>query len=79
MIAIVLILGLSVLVLVALFMLGVFAFSIAGDYQRGKDKQNKKISKTIKIKRIAYWLFFVVIYLPVCIPVVLYLFSLIFK
>ena len=38
-----------------------------------------KISKAIKIKRIAYWLFFVVIYLPVCIPVVLYLFSLIFK
>lgn len=46
MIAIVLILGLSVLVLIALFMLGIFAFTIAGDYQRGKDKQNKKVSKT---------------------------------
>lgn len=47
MIAIVLILGLSVLVLIALFMLGIIAFSIAGDYQKnGKDKQNKKVSKT---------------------------------
>lgn len=46
MIAIVLILGLSVLVLIALFMLGIMAFSIAGDYQRDKDKQNKKVSKT---------------------------------
>ena len=46
MIAIVLMLGLSVLVLIALFMLGIMAFSIAGDYQRGKDKQNKKVSKT---------------------------------
>lgn len=45
MIAIILILGLSVICLIALFLLGIIALCIAGDYQYGKNKQTEKTCK----------------------------------
>lgn len=45
MIAIVLMVGLSVVCLIALLLLAIMAFVIAGEYQNGKNKQKEKTCK----------------------------------
>ena len=49
MIAIVLMVGLSVVCLIALLLLAIMAFVIAGEYKHGKNKQKEKTCKADEI------------------------------